>query len=179
MIEEMWKDIKRYEGLYQVSNYGYVRSLNKTKEVVNHNKKYIKTIKGKELKCSFHNGYRTVGLTKNGTMKTLYIHRLVAEAFIPNSNNYTIVNHIDEDKSNNYYKNLEWCTCKYNNNYGNKLKNMIKPVLQFDLNFNFIKRWKSISDVERELYISVSDICRCCKKEQKSAGGYIWKYDNL
>ena len=176
-MQEIWKDIKGYEGLYQVSNLGYIKSLSKTKEIINNNKKYVKTIKEKELKGNFHQGYRTVGLVKNGKMKTTYIHRLVAEAFIPNPNNYPMVNHIDEDKSNNYYKNLEWCTCEYNNNYGNKLKNMKKAIIQYDLEGNFIKRWESISEAERELFIAVSDIVRCCKLYNKSAGGYIWRYE--
>lgn len=177
MEKEIWKDIKGYEGLYQVSNLGYVKSLKKTKEVINKGKKYIKTIKEKELKGSFHEGYKTVGLIKNGRTITKYIHRLVAEAFIPNPYNYPIINHIDEDKSNNHYKNLEWCTYEYNNNYGNKTKDIKKSIIQYDLDFNFIKRWESISEIENELLISVSNICSCCRFKIKSAGGYIWRYE--
>lgn len=176
-MKEIWKDIEGYEGLYQVSNLGYVRSLDKEIEVINHNKKYCKKIKGKELKCSFHDGYTTVGLVKNGKVKTTYIHRLVAKAFISNPNNYNIINHIDEDKSNNNCKNLEWCTYKYNNIYGNALKNKTKPILQYDLKFNFIKRWESASAVEKELMINASSIRQCCKSNVKTAGGYIWRYE--
>lgn len=164
-------------GLYKVSNLGYVKSLEKTKEVINHGKKYIKKIKEKELKGSFHDGYKTVGLIKNGKCKTIYIHRLVGEAFVPNPNNYDIINHIDEDKSNNYYKNLEWCTYQYNNTYGNRLKNIKKFIIQYDKNFNFIKRWDSATVAEKELLICANDIRKCCKFILKSAGGYIWRYE--
>ena len=176
-MKEIWKDIEGYEGLYQVSNLGYVRSLDKIKEVINNNKKYLKTIKGKELKCSFHDGYRTVGLIKDGKVKTTYIHRLVATAFVKNPNNYNVVNHIDEDKSNNYYKNLEWCTYQYNNIYGNRLKNIKKIIIQYDKKFNFIKRWDSATDAEKELLICANNIRKCCNYIIKSAGGYIWRYE--
>lgn len=169
--------LKGMNGLYKVSNLGYVKALEKTKEVINNGKKYIKKIKEKDLKCSYHNGYRTVGLTKNGKTKTTYIHRLVAEAFIDNPNNYKIINHIDEDKSNNYYKNLEWCTYQYNNTYGNRLENIKKPILQYDKKFNFIKRWNSATDAEKELLICANEIRNCCRFTIKSAGGYIWRYE--
>lgn len=113
---EIWKDIKGYEGLYQVSTYGMVRSLGKGK-----------TWKKPKIMKSRDNGhgYYMVNLSKEGVYKHHYIHRLVAEAFIPNWFNDQEVNHRDEDKSNNNVDNLEWCDHKYNMQYGNiKQKNV-------------------------------------------------------
>ena len=107
---EIWKDIKGYEGLYQVSNKGRVKSLNYRRT----GKEGI--LKGKPDK----DGYLRVGLCKNKKQKPFYIHRLVAKAFLPNPNNLPEVNHIDENKENNHVENLEWCDRKYNNNYGSR-----------------------------------------------------------
>ena len=106
-MEEIWKDIEGYEGIYQVSNNGRVRSLLYNK---------IKMLKTQTYK----RGYKYIALSKNGEKKKYKIHRLVAQAFIPNPNNYPQINHKDEDKSNNYINNLEWCTPKYNNNFGTR-----------------------------------------------------------
>lgn len=108
--KQIWREIPGYEGLYQVSNTGRVRSLN-----------YNGTRKTKVLKqITDKLGYKRVNLFKNNKKKNYLVHRLVALAFIPNPNNYPIINHKDENPSNNYYKNLEWCTYEYNNNYGTK-----------------------------------------------------------
>ena len=109
--KQIWKDIPRYEGKYQVSNTGKVRSLN-----------YKRTGKTKILKPHTNrDGYKTVNLLKPGEKyKPYYVHRLVAQAFIPNPNNWPQVNHIDEDKANNVVWNLEWCTQQYNMNYGTR-----------------------------------------------------------
>lgn len=116
MIEEVWKDIKGYEDLYQVSNLGNVKSLN-----------YNNTGKSKLLKLCFDKyGYLQVGLCKNKKHKIYRVHRLVAITFIPNPMNYPVVNHIDEIKENNNVENLEWCTVKYNNAYGSHQININK-----------------------------------------------------
>ena len=116
---EIWKDIKGYEGLYQVSNLGRVKSLpkyHKTKSGYFSKERIIKTIRNDR-------GYLMVGLSKDWKKKKVFVHRLVAEAFIPNPNNYTQINHINEqEKDNNNVDNLEWCTCKYNCNYGTRNK---------------------------------------------------------
>ena len=114
-LNEEWRDIKGYEGYYQVSNYGRVRSLDR---VIDN-----RIIKGK-LKCIKYSklGYCIVSLYKNGTPKFYLIHRLVAEAFIPNINNFPQINHKNEIKADNRVENLEWCDSSYNINYGKRNK---------------------------------------------------------
>ena len=164
---EIWKDIKDYEGLYQVSNLGRVKSLKYGKE------KILKS-------CKLNNGYLIVNLHKEGKQKHYYIHRLVATAFIPNPDNLSQVNHINEDKTDNRVENLEWCDNKYNINYGTRNERIGKtnsiPILQFDLDGEFVKKWDSIMQVERELGFDNSGICMCCKGKRKSAYGYKWRY---
>ena len=111
-MQEIWKDIPDYEGLYQVSNLGRVKSLTR-KYKTRKNNECIKSpsIAGK--------GYYRISLCKNGNIKYYYIHQLVAKTFIDNPNNYKLVNHKDENKLNNYVNNLEWCDNKYNINYKN------------------------------------------------------------
>lgn len=120
-MEEVWRDIDGYKGLYQVSNFGNVKSLDKKTK----NKNGYRIIKGKILKSKLDNhGYLRIGLTKNNKQKFYLIHRLVAIAFLPNQNNYPIINHIDGNPLNNYIENLEWCTYSYNikHAYNNGLK---------------------------------------------------------
>lgn len=112
---EIWKTINGYENFYEVSNYGRVRSLDRI--VYFKNKKGSRAYKGKILKQKYHNGYAMVNLNKNKNMEVKYIHRLVAEAFLPNPKNFPCVNHIDGVKSNNHVENLEWCTYSENNKY--------------------------------------------------------------
>ena len=167
---EIWLDIKGYDGKYQVSNLGRVKSLN-----------YNKTKKEKLLKPKINNTkYPYVILCKDRVKKTLKIHRLVAETFIPNPNNYPCVNHIDENKFNNTSNNLEWCTIKYNNNYGKRKENISlknsKKIYQFDLQGKFIKEWVGATQVEKKLGIKHQNISNCCAKKNKSAGGFIWSY---
>lgn len=109
-MEEIWKDIKGYEGLYQVSNLGNIRSLKFKNNIIE--KERIRV-----LRQQLRNGYLTINLTKNGKRKNYQIHRLVAQEFISNPNQYSIVNHKDYKKTNNRVDNLEWCTQKYNVNY--------------------------------------------------------------
>ena len=114
MSNEIWKDIKDYEGLYQVSNLGNIKSLEFNNRTTNHQKR-------EKLLKSFCNklGYQRVVLYKNKVKKQLLVHRIVAEAFIPNPNNLPQVNHKDGVRNNNAIDNLEWCNHKYNCNYGN------------------------------------------------------------
>ena len=112
---EVWKDIKEYEGLYQVSNLGRVKCLGN-----NRNKKEKILSQAKNSK-----GYLYVHLSKNNKKRTVAVHILVAQAFIPNILNLPEVNHKDEDKINNYSSNLEWCTRRYNNTYGSRIEKAI------------------------------------------------------
>lgn len=137
-------------------------------------------------------GYLTVILYKNGKIKNYKIHRLVAEAFIPNPNNYPCVNHKDENPSNNCINNLEWCTHKYNMNYGTcqqrkvsntdykevsrkRVEKLSKPVLQFTKNNVFVREWCSAKECGRNGY-DHSTVSKCCKGKQKYHKGFIWKY---
>ena len=167
-MEEIWKDKKDYEGHYQVSNFGRVKSIKFGKEIIL--KQHIN--KG---------GYYYVCLLKNGKHKNYYVHRLVAEAFIDNPDNLPQVNHKDENKTNNSVDNLERCTNEYNHNYGTIneriSQSQSKPVLQYDLNGNLIKEWKSINECGRNGF-NQGDICKCCNGKRKTAKGFIWVYKN-
>lgn len=130
---EIWKDVVGYEGLYQVSNLGNVRSLDRKKEQWNGYNFSTRSYKGKNIKPQIKNNYFQVGLGKDGKIKWFMVHRLVANAFLKNQYNLPCVNHKDENKTNNKVDNLEWCTQSYNINYGSrnekvaeKLKKIIK-----------------------------------------------------
>lgn len=186
MQEEIWKDIEGYEGLYQVSNLGRVKSLDRYMR----NKYGTYTLKkGRILKNSIlkSTGYPRVSLSREGNFVSKQVHRLVAKAFVPNPNNYLIINHKDENPLNPSADNLEWCTYKYNNNYGNTAikkstthrinqKNS-KKVYQYDLCGNFIKEWKSTREVARFFNIDNIRISRCCRNLTKSALGFKWQYN--
>ena len=172
--EEIWKDIKGFEGLYQVSDQGRVKSLKFGKERI------LKPQRDK-------NGYLLVDLCKNKESKKCKVHRLVCQTFLINPQNLPQVNHKDEDKTNNRVDNLEWCDRKYNSNYGTRTQRVAekntngklsKPVLQYTKYCEFIKEWKSASDVERNLGYAQQNISRCCLGRCKSAYGFLWKYKN-
>lgn len=179
---EVWKSIKNYENLYDVSNYGRV----KRKIFINY---VTKINKEKILKCVETTGnYLLVGLYKNGKGKTRLVHRLVGETFLNNKNNYKEINHKDENKHNNRIDNLEWCSKKYNLNYGtrnkrisknnlNKPKSKFEKVLQYDLQGNFIKKYDNLCVAEKE--IKIRHIRECCDGKRKTAGGYIFKYEEV
>ena len=178
-MKEVWKDIQGYEGKYQVSNLGNVKSLN-----------YNNTCKEHLLNQTLCRGYMCIHLSKNCIHKWFLVHRLVATAFINNTDNLPEVNHIDEDKTNNCVSNLEWCDRKYNNNYGTRISRSLKTlklrnretaeraVLQFTKDGKFVNEYKSISEAERSTGIYQSSIVSCCKVRRLTAGGYIWKYKN-
>lgn len=134
MEKEIWKPIKRYEGLYEVSNYGRVRSLDAMLPVKGKNGEYYRKRVGRILRQpNSSKGYKQVILCDETGNQIFRVHRLVAEAFIDNPENLPAVNHKDEDKTNNYVENLEWCTTKYNNTYGNKIKRgELHPMSKLD-----------------------------------------------
>ena len=170
---EEWRDIKGWEGLYQVSNLGNVKSLERK---VWNGRGYYKTTE--RILKSFDNGYGylQVILRKGEKSKTCYVHRLVACAFIPNPQGLPDVNHKDENKENNCVENLEYCTKAYNNNYGTRTEKTIKPVYGINKTSGLIVEFSSIMEAERALGINNSHIVKCCKGKQKSAGGFYWMY---
>lgn len=179
---EQWKDIKGYEGLYQVSNLGRVKSLERYKK----NNGNTETLIGEKiLKQSINNkGYCRIHLCKDAHKKAFSVHRLVAEAFIPNPYNISPyikpeINHKDEDKTNNNADNLEWCDSKYNNNYGNhNIKVSVakgRKVQAYDLDGNLVMEFHSISEAQRQTGIAQQCISFCLAGKYKQAGGYVWK----
>lgn len=123
VVEVVRKEVKGYEGYYEVDKYGRVYGVDRVVFVNDNGRQYSKTLKAKQLKQSVHtNGYKIVALTKDGKTKNLFVHRIVAESFIDNPNNLPFVNHKDEDKANNFVDNLEWCTNEYNIRYGTARK---------------------------------------------------------
>lgn len=183
-MEEIWKDIKGYEGLYQVSNLGRVKSL-KRKVYAGRNRLRWQYERIMSNNKSNGNGYLIVSLNKESKDKNKYIHRLVAEAFIPNPNNYLYVNHKDENRKNNKVDNLEWCTALYNNIYQNAhirrgLKNrnnrLSKRIYQLDDDNNIIKEYPSISEASRQLNLTMQSLSGCLNGKTKHSGGYKWKF---
>lgn len=168
-MNEIWKNISGFNGLYQVSNLGNVRSRynNNFEGLV-----YSKILKQKTTKY----GYKTVDLCIFGKRHHCSVHRLVASAFIENPYNLPIINHKDECKANNAAENLEWCTQRYNVNYGYGYKARNTPVCQFDLSGVLINKWESMKDAEAATGVKYQSIHRCCKNRRNSAGGYMWRY---
>ena len=173
-MKEIWKDIKGYESLYRVSNLGRVKSLERKRKTKNNN---MAIVKERILKHKIDKyGYCSVSLSKEGKLYYYTVHRLVAQAFIPNPNNLPQVNHKDENKLNNCVDNLEWCTNKYNSRFSNSI-----PILQFDLQGNFIKEWECITDASTSLNIDRKTICAICKhkKHYYTAKGFTFQYKYL
>lgn len=177
MRTEIWKTAivngEPWEN-YQVSNFGRLMNLN-----------FRGTGKNKFMKPSKNSkGYFQVHLSKNGKRKMFKVHRLVAEAFIPNPDNLPFVNHKDEDKTNNSVENLEYCTHEYNCNYGTRIERIVKKqtngkrskiVLQFTLSGEFIREWPSTMECERNGYYH-GNVGACCRGEKPYYKGYIWRY---
>lgn len=162
IMEEIWKPINGFEGKYEVSTFGRVKSIGT----------YNTCKRGILSPMIDTSGYEHVGLYLNGKAKDKSIHRLVAETFIPNPNELRYINHIDENKRNNNVSNLEWCTNSYNLTYS-----LGKRVMQFSKNGQLIRVFNSIAEASKELNIPTSNISRCCKRVRATAGGFIWNYE--
>jgi hypothetical protein len=128
-VEVVRKPVRGYEGRYVVDQFGRVFGVDRTTTVQDNERIYEKPIAGKQMKQSVHTaGYKTVTLTKDGKTKTVYVHRIVAEAFVENPENLPMVNHKDEDKTNNFAENLEWCSASYNRTYGKAVEKHAKTL---------------------------------------------------
>lgn len=190
-IVEEWRPICGYEGLYQVSNLGRVKSLKNNKGI--YREKILIIGKNKD-------GYLQINLCKEGKMKTFRVHRLVANAFIENPNEYTTVNHIDENKENNCVDNLEWMNLSQQQRHGTCIKRRVekidwktkvantdykaiaekqsKRVYQYDKNGKLVAIWESTRECGRNGY-NQGNVAACCRGEAKSHRGYIWSYTPL
>ena len=184
-MREIWKDIAGYEGIYQVSNLGNVKSLSFGPKNIRRSGN-VKLLRQTPSNC----GYYKVELYNNGKSKILYVHRLVAQTFLPNPNNKPQVNHIDGNKAHNSVDNLEWVTRSENQKHAfktgltkspmkgkfGKLNPLSKKVDQYDTNGNFIKTWDSIADISRFYACSRSTISNCLNGRIKTCKGYIFKF---
>lgn len=186
-MEELWKPIDGYEGYYEVSNLGVIRS-------VEH---YVTRKNGVSFFCrqqiilpfKDRKGYLEVILYKGGRSKHIKVHRAVALAFIPQIQGKAEINHKDENKENNSVPNLEWCDHLSNIRYGTGIergrtnrtpkirKTVGKPILMIDLNGNIVKRYECISDVCLD-HISSSHVTECCKGKRKMYKQHYWKFEN-
>lgn len=194
-MKNSYNDIIGYESLYVVHDDGTVRSLDRY--VIKKSKSgnaHSYFVKGKIIKHTINNrGYHTVDLYKNGVSKRYLVSRLVAQAFIPNPNNLPEVDHIDENKDNNYVGNLRWCTRQFNNTRGVQSREgrekssefRMKKIGMYDKKDNLLKVYKGIRIAERDTGINNANIAYCCKcnlerkgylKNNHTCGGYIWRY---
>ena len=188
---EIWRPVEGYEGLYEVSNLGRVKSIAR----IDSNNHFVKE-RILKLDCNGKD-YIQITLFKDNKRKKYLVHRLVAIAFIPNPNKYKYINHKDRNTKNNCVylnkdgtvnvekTNLEWCTQKYNIHYDGCLerrsisqRNNVCSVcvIQYTKDGKYVKEWPSTKEVQRILGINHSNISRCCLGKVKSAGGSIWKY---
>jgi hypothetical protein len=170
---EIWENIEGFEGLYQVSNMGRVRSLDREDA-------QGRGWKGRMLSSKLRkNGYREVIICRDGKRKYMLVHRLVAEAFLSNQDNLPQVNHKDEDKGNNRVENLEWCDSKYNNNYGNHIKRVAeareKPIYVVT-NSGHRYYFSGVSKAARLLGLHYQNITACLHGRQKTCHGYTFEW---
>ena len=170
---EEWKPVKDFEGRYEVSNRGRVRSL----RYKGNNGKI-----GYLTPCDNGAGYLFVYLCDELLKKHryAYIHRMVAEAFISNPNGFSEINHINECKHDNRVENLEWCNHRYNINYGSRnervAKKCGKKVAQYDMEMNKIAEFETMREAFKKTGISNQTISLCCSGKIKTSGGYHWSY---
>ena len=184
LMNEIWKDIEGYEGIYQVSNLGRVKSLSR---IIIDKNGHNKTINEHYMTGSNNgHGYLTVMFHKDGKGIRRYIHRLVAQAFISNPNNLPEVNHKDENRENNIVTNLEWVNYLTNRTYGTRLERLSDsntehaPIIQYDLDFNYVAKYKNAKQATDILGYDDhgTGIYKCANKKSNTAHGYIWRYED-
>ena len=185
-MEEVWKPVKGYEGLYEVSNTGKVRSLDRETTYRLRSTTTQRLFKGKILNTYSVNGYRIVAISKTvdgrSITERVLVHRLVAESFIPNPNGLPEVNHIDEDKTNNCVQNLEWISHRENALHGTALerghRKLRKKVIQFTKDGQLVKEYESLLAVRKETGWHIGKISKCANgnPEYPSAYGYTWRF---
>ena len=179
---EVWKDIDGFEGLYQVSNYGRVKSLERT---VTYSSGNVHWYPERVLvPVDAGNGYLRVSLSINNKYKSHLIHRLVAKAFVENPDNLPCVNHKDENQSNNHIDNLEWCSYKYNSNYGTAVERRSnkrsRPVDCYNTEGALVKHYKKVADAIKDLKLKTGDKIRLvCNGQRKKAAGFVWRWNNV
>ena len=187
---ETWKPVVGYEGFYEVSDLGRVRSVSRIAHIKRGNGEYDYRVKGKIVEPQERrHGYLAVCLygkeSKNGRFTQKSVHRLVAEAFLPNPNGYSEVNHKDENKQNNVLENLEWCSHLHNTHYGTAIQRRVakqrngkkaKAVDQLDMNGNYIRTFPSMAEAKRQMGYEQSAICYAIKGKYSHAYGYKWRY---
>ncbi len=175
-MQEIWKPIVGWEGLYEVSNLGNVRSLDRYVNQLN----YKRFCKGQLLKPTFHkSNYYNVTLRNSGIQKISKVHQLVMNAFNPNTFNKKLeINHIDGNTRNNRLDNLEWCTHQQNLQHASehRLLSIYKPINQYDLHGNFIKRWDSMIEARKYYNYGINSLRNACKRKSGIHKGYIWRY---
>lgn len=166
-MEEIWKDIPEYSGVYQISNFGRVRSY-----------KGFRGVKERILKPQIARGYYYVFLRRNGKTYFPSVHRLVAKAFIPNPQNYKFINHKNEIKTDNRVENLEWCTQLYNNTYGTAIKRAAatrsKKIICIETGIIY----KSGYEVCEKLNLKYSNVMKCCEGQRERTRGLHFKFAN-
>lgn len=189
---EIWKDVVGFEGYYQVSNLGRVRSLDRfitdKRGLKRNHKGFVKKL------TPGNHGYMTAGLCRNGKNTQWLVHRLVAEAFIPNKEKLPFINHKDEVKDNNHVSNLEWCTQEYNNGYGtapdrvrDKIRELgqMRAVVQLTLSGKKINEYESLHEASRKTGVGLSNIWKAVNGGYNThgkwvrinmAGGYKWRW---
>lgn len=167
-MKEEWRDIKGYEGLYQVSNLGRVKSLG-----------FDKNHKGRILKPYTHkDGYKRVFLVNKNGKKYFTVHRIVGMAFVEGYAEGLCINHKNEIKTDNRADNLEWCTKAYNNTYNGKTQRCCKAIDQLTLDGDFVRTWKSAREVSKVLGIQWKNISAVCRGKRNKCGGFKWRFAN-